>query len=302
MSSGQFSFAAYLLAHWRGQQSLFWSFWINLLAVRVLVFNIQDLLAPAEDQDYSGHALLVIAGLIVVHGLLLLWQLVGVVRAVESDFSRRGNLALVWAAQLGATVLFLLTAVYALGVVQWMQVSPVEPDPLTRMAREHASRYQLLIDPSGTLLSIEGSIETGISRAVSSQLQQNPRLRRVTLESRGGNVYEGRALARLFTQYQLDTRVEGVCASACTTAYAGGISRSAAPGAELGFHQYRLEASYAIIGVEIGDEQERDAELFISAGVSPEFVNKLFNSLPTDMWWPSLEELLEAGLVQEISG
>ncbi|ASJ72689.1 hypothetical protein [Granulosicoccus antarcticus] len=291
----------YLLAHWRGQQSLFWSFWVNLLGLRILVFNLQDRLSPPEGQDFSGHAGLLVCAVVLSHGVLLLWQLVGVVRAAESDFATRGNLALVWATQLGAIVLFLLSAVYALGALQWTQVLPVEQDHLSRMAEEHASQYQLSVAPSGQSMSIEGSIELGISKAVRALLAEHPQLRQVRLNSRGGNVYEGRALAKIFMEHQLNTRVEGVCASACTTAYVGGIHRSAAAEATLGFHQYRLDASYTVIGVEVQKEQERDAELFRQAGVSVDFVQTLFESLPENMWWPTLEELLAARLIHEIN-
>ncbi len=201
----------YLLTHWRGQQSLAWSFWVNLVGVRVLTFNVQSALSPAEGQDYSHQGFLVISATLLFHGLLLLWQLVGVVRAAERDFATRGNMALVWAAQLGAVLMFILSAVYALGAMQWLLVSPVEEDPLTRMAREHASQYQLEVTSSGSQLNIEGSIESGITRAVRELLQSHPLIRQVKLASPGGNVYEGRALAKLFREHQLDTRAQAHC-------------------------------------------------------------------------------------------
>lgn len=291
----------YSVAHWRGQQSLAQSFWVNLVGLRVLVFQAQDALSPAEGQDYSHAAFLVFSATLLFHGLLLLWQLVGVVRAAERDFSTRGNMALVWAAQLGSVLLFLLSAVYALGASQWTLVAPVEEDTLSRMAQEHASRYQLSVSPSGQELHIEGSIESGISKAVRNLLTSDPRIRQVNLTSPGGNVYEGRALARLFREYALDTRSDGICASACTTAYVGGKRRSASPDAAFGFHQYRLDASYTIIGVDIQKEQERDARLFQDAGVTMDFIRSLFEELPADMWWPTLDELIIARMVHEIT-
>ncbi len=291
----------YVIAHWRGQQSLAWSFWVNLVGVRVMIFNVQSVLSPGEGQDYSLHGLLVISGTVLFHGLLLLWQLVGVVRAAEVDFATRGNLALTWAAQLGAVLMFILSAVYGLGALQWILESPVEEDPLARMAREHASQYELSVSSSGTQLTIEGSIESGITRATRKLVQSHPLIRQVNLESPGGNVYEGRALAKLFREHQLNTHTEGICASACTTAYAGGALRTASPEAALGFHQYRLDASYAIIAVDVQKEQERDAELFRQAGVNADFVRTLFERLPGDMWWPTLNELLRARMIHEIS-
>ena len=93
----------------------------------------------------------------------------------------------------------------------------------------------------------------------------------------------------------------GICASACTTDYAGGAMRSASIDAALGFHQYRIDASYAVIVVDVQAEQAREAALFREAGVSSEFVRTLFEHLPGDMWWPSQDELLRARVIHAIS-
>ncbi|NND92616.1 MAG: hypothetical protein HKN42_17315 [Granulosicoccus sp.] len=291
---------AYVVAHWRGQHSLARSFWLNLVLIRVLIFGAQNVLDPGDGLDYSLHALPVVSATVLVHGLLLLWQLVGVVRAAESDFATRGNLGLVWAVQLGAVLMFLLSAVYALGALQWIIESPVEEDPLARMAREHASRYQLTVSPSGTELALDGSIESGITSAVRQLLHQNPLISQVKLASPGGNVYEARGLAQLFREHQLSTRVEGICSSACTTAFAGGSHRSASPDAALGFHQYRFDASYTIIATDVQTEQQRDADLFRNSGVSDWFINSLFQRPPGDMWWPGLDDLLRANMIHEV--
>lgn len=289
------------MAHWRGQQSLAWSFWVNLVVLRVLIFNAHNLLSPGEGLDYSLQGFLVISTTLLFHGLLLVWQLVGVVRAAENDFASRGNMALVWASQLGAVVMFLLTAVYALGALQWTLAVPVDEDVLTNMARERASQYELSVSSNGQLLIIQGSIESGITQAVRKLLQLHPLIKQVNITSLGGNVYEGRALAKLFRDYQLNTRVVGICASACTTAYAGGAVRSASIDAALGFHQYRIDANYAVVVVDVQKEQERDAALFVDAGVSSDFVHTLFEKSPGDMWWPSQHELLRARMIHEIN-
>lgn len=289
----------YIITHWRGQQSLAWSFWINLVALRVAVFALQSWLQPVEGADYSQWRMQVLVLAFLVHGLLLGWQLVGVVRAADSDFATRGNMALVWGAQLGAVLMFLLSAVYMLGAAQMTMASVTEENPLIRMDREHASLYNLTVSDSGTQLAIDGNIELGITRAARKLLLQYPAIKRVVLDSPGGNVYEGRGLAMLFREHALDTHNEGVCASACTTAYAGGRKRTASKSARFGFHQYRVDADYAIIVTDPAKEQARDSLIFRQAGVSDEFIDILFHRVPTSMWWPSLDELSRAGLVHE---
>ena len=121
----------------------------------------------------------------------------------------------------------------------------------------------------------------------------------VNLNSVGGNIYEARGLAKLFRTRKLDTHNMHVCASACTTAFVGGLHRSIAPDAKFGFHQYRVDAEYSVIVTDVQKEQDRDAALFLDAGVSKAFVRVMYDQVPQDMWWPTAQELLHAGFIHE---
>ena len=287
----------YLRRHWQGQQSLGWSFWVNLVAVRVTIFLLQTLFTPADGEDYHDFRTILYVLVFVFHVVLLIWQLVGVVRAAEVHFSEHGNMALVWGAQLGGVIFFILTAVYALGAVQMSMKAPVEIDVLTQMNEEHASQYDFALSDDGLSMSIEGSIELGITRALRGYLAAHQEVRLVTLNSSGGNIYEGRGLAGVFLEFGLATHVENRCASACTIAFVGGKPRSAGDGANFGFHQYRVDASYTIIATDVAKEQSRDQQLLLDAGVTREFVEKVFSHPSESMWWPSVSTLHEAGFL-----
>ena len=294
--------ADYLKSHWRGQQTLAWSFWINLVTVRVLVFVIQTMVTPSDGGDYHDLRTPVYLLVLLFHAVLLVWQLVGVVRATDVHFSEHGNMALVWGAQLGGVLFFMLTAVYALGAIQMTMQAPVMDDVLTQMNEEHASQYEFALIDDGTSMTIDGSIELGITRALRNYLAQHQGIRLVTLNSSGGNIYEGRGLAGVFVEHELATHVEHRCASACTIAFAGGQQRSAGESASVGFHQYRVDASYSIIATDVAKEQSRDEQLLLDAGVAKEFVDRVFSQPSESMWWPSLSVLHEAGFLTTSAG
>ncbi len=69
------------------------------------------------------------------------------------------------------------------------------------------------------------------------------------------------------------------------------------PGARLGFHQYRVEAGYIVLGTDPKGEQERDKALYLAAGVKPEFVALMHQASPDAMWYPGKGELLDAGVI-----
>lgn len=293
------SFQTYVVDHWQGRQSLAWSFWVNLVALRIILFSLQTRLAPVEGEDYSHWRVTVLVMVFASHIVLLCWQIVGVIRSADRHFSIHGNMALVWGAQLGATLLFILSTVYALGAVQMTYRLPPEKRATTSPPAL-AETYAISISRSGSELSIEGYIGTGITRAVRKQLLARPSIVQVRLSSSGGNIFEARGLYKLFSVNGLATHVTARCSSACTTAYAGGALRSASPEAEFGFHQYRMDSPYFTIATNAAAEQRIDEELFLEAGVSKEFVGMMFHRQADDMWWPSLKALQESGVVHEL--
>ena len=289
---------SYLRDHWHGRQSLTWSFWVNLVSLRAALFGLQHLLAPEKGSDYSDHATLVLALSFLINGPLLVWQIVGVVRASDQFYRHTGSQALVWGAQISMVLIFFLTATYALQSWQFTLKVPEEENFLTRMDREHAEKYDLTVE--GNVLRLTGSIELGSTRRVGELLERNPGVQLVILESDGGNIYEGRGLARLFAAKNLATRVETRCSSACTIAFSGGTHRSMAQTAKLGFHQYKVDADYDIVVTNPLKEQERDLQRFRDAGFNEAFLEQVFASRPQEMWFPAPDELLAAGVVHEV--
>ena len=285
----------YVVDHWRGRQSLAWAFWVNLVLIRVIILGAQELLAPAKGADYSGHALLVLILAFIVHGPLLIWQIVGLLRAAEANIRGHGAMATMWGSQLVALLAFGMTTIYAFGAWQMTIPVPVEENFVQRMDREHASKYRLEADSD--TLRFTGTIELGVTRALARMIGETPGIRLVLLESDGGNIYEARGMAKLIRDNALETRILDKCSSACTTVFIAGEERSMRRGAKLGFHQYRVAANYDIPNADIEREQDRDRSLYEERGVSTEFLARVFDRRADDMWYPTVRELADAGVV-----
>ncbi|MEE9321435.1 MAG: hypothetical protein V3U76_13375 [Granulosicoccus sp.] len=292
----------YLQSHWLGHHSLAKSFWINLLAIRVLVFIGQEALLPATGHDYSDKVLRVVTLLVLVHGILFVWQIVGVVRSADRWLSVRGSQATVWGVQLSVVVLLWLSASYVLQGWQATLSTETGRELVKRMDEKRISQYSLLLNPLAKRLEINGLLTRGITRHVTELLGASNSINQVVLHSRGGNIHEARGLAKLFRDHKLSTHVEAECASACTIAFIGGSPRTLRQGARLGFHQYRVDAAYAVPVADAEAEQLRDQSLFIDAGVSTDFVENMFRQRVPGMWWPKSDELLHSAVVHRITG
>jgi len=290
----------YILSHWRGEQGLGWSFWINLVVVRAIIFILQDLAQPGPYQDYHAWSAMVLLAAVFLHGVVFVWQAVGVIRAGEAHTVEHGGISLHWGAQLGLIIAFSLTASYALNAWQMTNDVPDYENFAEKMDRERASKYRMTAQPGGALL-IEGTLELGITKRLAAELTSDTGIGEVTLSSKGGNIYEARGLARLFRDNEISTRVVDECSSACTTAFIGGVTRHLKSGARLGFHQYRIEAGYDVLGADPKGEETKDKTLFLQAGVKPGFVSRMHSAAPGSMWYPDEKELFDAGVITAIA-
>ena len=288
---------SYIKDHWHGRQSLSWSLFVNFIALRVLIFLVQELLTPAEGQDYHDERLWVFAAIFVFHGVIFVWQAVGVLRAAEAFIKARGATAGLWATQLLAAIGLFLVLSYSFGA--WQMTLPA-PDPLQQLAEldaERRAKYTLKLDASTATLTLAGTLELGITKAFKTIIEANSDIQRVVLFSTGGNIYEARGLSQVIRRNGLATHVPKECSSACTTVFVGGVHRSVADNGRLGFHQYRIDADYAVLAADPAREQERDHQLFRQAGVAQWFIDRMFRRSADQMWYPDRSELLDAGVI-----
>jgi len=138
--------------------------------------------------------------------------------------------------------------------------------------------------------------DSGLGDALEDLLQANPTIKRLELESPGGSVREGLALATLVEAYSLDTAVKTYCDSACTLVFVAGRERILEPDAELGFHRCRSPLWYHALLYD-DENNAKMAHYLESKGVSKAFTDKVITVPSDDMWYPSVEQLLAAGVM-----
>jgi len=290
----------YLRAHWRGEQSIVRAFWINLVALRIGVFVAQQWAERMGLIHGDIPVGFVVLWILLFHVCLLSWQLVGVIRSAENDFARRGTMGLVWAVQLAAVLFVIHTALSVFEVSLILHQDSEDQDRWDAMVEQREKRYKVSLVPDGNTVLIKGVLELGAAQRVGDILEAQPYVRNVELNSVGGNIYEARALAQLFQKHGVATHVDSLCASACTTAYIGGVVRTVAPTARLGFHQYSVNADYTIIATSPEKEQLRDTMFYKRAGISTAFIESVFSTSADSMWWPTQPALISAGVVHTV--
>ena len=151
-------------------------------------------------------------------------------------------------------------------------------------------------DQDSRTLSVSGEYQFGVSAAFSAALNSHPDAQRVELSGPGGRLDEGLAIAYAIESRELDTHVRAECASACTLAFIAGHRRSALKDALLGFH-----AVSTPIGV--FDVADNEYDHYLTArGVDAEFIRRTAETPSDDMWYPTNDHLLQAGVLTAPDG
>ncbi|MFN4016041.1 MAG: hypothetical protein ACK4JB_11950 [Reyranella sp.] len=154
------------------------------------------------------------------------------------------------------------------------------------------------VSPDGTALNVEGAYGAGSADAVRRALDKHPSVRRVILAGPGGRIGTAFEINRMIRNRRLATRVDTICASACTIAFLGGNDRSISPNGRLGFHQ----GSFPGLGPNDLYESNRDMRRFlVASGVTPEFAQRVIDTPPDEIWTPTPQELLAGRVVQRVT-
>jgi hypothetical protein len=153
--------------------------------------------------------------------------------------------------------------------------------------------YQVHLLEGGTEMELAGGMPLGTSGAVSKMLNETPGIKVIHLNSVGGQIQEGAHLAKMIKDRHLTTYTSAGCASACTLAFIAGAHRYIAPDAVLGFHGVsRTMGRQASLQ---GNQEMRD--LYLDAGLPVDFVDKALATPPSDIWYPTHDELLAAHVI-----
>ena len=166
----------------------------------------------------------------------------------------------------------------------------------------------------------DGELDEYDGTEVMSYLFDHPEINTLRVTGPGGYGPAGRAISAYLVEHGINTEAFGECASACARIFLGGKSRILAPGGTLGFHRpwivkEREKRLYEANRVEEKWEDEFDYVTMIydvamqdmlegikfmrSRDVDIGFILKIYSTSSYDMWEPSREELLEAGVLTE---
>jgi hypothetical protein len=286
----------YIYKHWRGELSLAVSFWINFFLLNVAL----RLFAVWFTQSTPVKHPVIASRIIIIYLILFLvicypWQIIGLWRACNRHIKESGK-------NLWARTAQVLVILGFLGTLANLNLSWPTYKEIYQLGfeKDEFANYKLELKQNNSLIHLQGGLGFGVSKEVARLLKKHPDVKGIILDSYGGRIYEGRELSKLILIYGLDTYSLKGCYSAATTAFIAGKNRFLGTGANLAFHQYYMGYKNLGVFVDMEKEQEEDLRIFQRQGVKREFIEKLFNTPHNDLWYPSVDEMLDAGVIHGI--
>lgn len=283
----------YVMLHWRGELPLPLSFWLNAPLAVGFIWTAGAMLAlllARVDFDYQ-HAVFY-AFYPVVSLPTEVWLITGVWRAANRHALEKDAR---WANAAKAAMALRAVSV----VVALFAAVPAIRASLAFVDEVRASdEFEIRLRQDGEIELI-GGVGRGLAAAFVSAMDAHPDIKTVhTNLYRGGRLNEALTLREEFRKRKLDTFVSGACRSACFWAFLGGERRIVRRGSRLGIHMPRMPggnwASEWFMSVQ-------EADSLASLGVSRRFARRAMSVKQPEMWYPTDEELLEAGAVTEFT-
>lgn len=284
----------WLLAYWRGQYSLPVSYWLVGIAVSLLIYalnsKIETSIEFANSRVELGLYIFLLYALLIP---LVVWQGVGVYRSANRHPYRGGS-------QGWASVAKTITVIGAVGFGFSLFTSgiPALKEAVSLVTEEHSyPPLTLRLLNQGRELELYGGIEVGSEVQLEQALESNPDITTLHLHSVGGRILGAARMAELVRKYQLNTYVKTRCASACTIIYLAGKQRLIGEEGQLAFHAASLGGSSTHDNHPLSGTLREHYE---NADVPEWFLKRVFATPNHELWTPSHQELLKAGIVDTV--
>lgn len=283
----------YIGAHWRGEQSLIQSYWVNngllLVPLAMGLTGLMSWISMKGEALQAGSIATLIGWPLMI--AIDTWCIVGAWRSA-TEYRRMDGSAL-WAFLAKFSLAGSALQVLASLLVGFLP----QVDEYWSMARgiDPIGQATLTLSADGRTAQLNGPIGMGDATRLKALLAESPqRVKLVELASPGGRVYEAERMVEAIRAVGSDTRAVGDCASACTLVFLAGGKRQLMPGAQLGFHR-ASSGTYNPVFDEIANREL--SATYRRMGLPEYFVERTAKTPSHSMWWPRSDELVSHQLI-----
>jgi len=284
----------YFASHWRGEQSLPRSYWLNnFLVATPLAFALTGLMSwiSVKGDSLQVSAIATLVGFPLLMALDV-WCIVGAWRSATTYLRDHGSALWGWLARITLVLGALQLAISVLfGLLPnagefWQMARGIDP----------IGQAKFSFSPDGRSLRLDGVIGMGDGERLRGLLASDAArdLKRVELSSPGGRVREAEHMAAALKTHRHEARAVGTCASACTLVFLAGNPRQLAPEGQLGFHRAST-GTYNPVFEELANQHL--AKTYRELGLPESMIDTTLRTSSRSMWFVPREELHAHALI-----
>jgi hypothetical protein len=298
-------FANVLTRYWRGEFPLWVSCWVVGVIGGLVISFVPAIVVGVftADKGYNPSSIFFVSAAVwVVVFTIAAWQAVGLWRSatryaaapLPRHDDKAAESALLWSALARLVVIVGLTSLLATFGTEWLPQLR-ELYKIAFFDDPDIPPYSITIARDGTEAEIVGGFKYGLTDDFAAITKSARHIKVVHLDSAGGRLGEAERLFTLIRERGLNTYVSSKCFSACTLAFAGGRERVLKRGAALGFHKADFP------GVSENEFDSLQQKVFTTAGFDSRFIERALSTPHKELWTPSPDVLLAAGVITGVS-
>ena len=279
------------LALWRGDVEMSQTILLGGLAMVAWIVATEFLIdVVTSPTHYTGAYVWrqwLVLLLLLSLGVAVAWWCVGIMRcAIRRQHEGRSFRASLAGFVFGLTLLFYLLPFPLAATSEWVE-------GWWDTVQGELQTAEVIHDKHLGRIVVRGELGFGTYKRLEAALKQTPVLTLVEIDSPGGYVVEGLAMARLLEKTGADTVSLEECSSACTYLLAAGKERYLGPKSEIGFHRsYSRSRGF---GKGWSSADHRVADYYRSRGTDEAFVKRALDTPGYDLWVPTHGQMFAAG-------
>jgi ATP-dependent protease ClpP protease subunit len=289
---------SYFLKHWKGELPLSVSYWLNCFGITVLLSAFGRFVFSKSSDLNSAFGLGFLCFLMLLYlfavFLITIWQNVGLWRAAN-EYNKKPK-ASMWGdvAKLGVVIGTLHS--FADFITYHL---PQSKELISIVSGDKGiPPFTITVLPGGKDLFFQGGIRSGSANEFKRILEAVPQATVLQIDSVGGRISEAKKIGDLVKARGMSTFCSGTAQSAASLILMNGRKRYVTPDARVGFHAGSFPGATKEMSEAMDSEIE---EIMQRGGVSKAFIKKVLATPNSSMWFPSFEEMLEAGFITDQS-
>lgn len=290
----------YFKKHWKGELSLPVSYWINIVLVNLLFFYITEYIAIRIKHPIFIIKFIIISN-IIFHFTIYLWQIIGTWRCSKKYINNGKKF---WARIV--RVIIIISTLFI--VPRYLRLNKLQEANFEEISKLD---YKIDIVEKESKIHLIGGMKFGLSKEIQKLLDNNEKITGIIIDSHGGLIYEGYKLAEIIEKYNLNTYSIIECSSAATIAFIAGKERYISNETKMGFHnpfsilEIRKDIHLNAIETNTARKQNKFSKsdylkYLQKHGVTNNFIDKLENLSSKDLFYPTINELIESNIINGI--